>query len=572
MDDLRLLLMREPRGHSAMSGAILQPPTRDDADCRRAVHRGVRAAADVRARDDRRRHRAGRDRPRRGDRAGDRGAARHAGRPGRGARAGRRRPRDQRDAAQRARRSCYERERRAADVVCDIAFGGNFYALGAGRATSTRRARTSTSRRGAEIMAAINEDPPVHPEDARIAGCRHVVFHAPGRDGADARNATSIHPGWLDRSPCGTGTSARMAQLHANGELAIGQPFVNESVIGTRFTGRLVGETTVGRVRGRDPGDHRPRVDHRHGRVPARRRRSVPRRLRAVNPDVVVVGAGIVGVCAALRACARGRVGHACWSAVRAGARSARGATPGCWSRATRGRSRRPRTCAPGCAGWCGATRRSGCGRSRRWCRGCCATRGLRPPARAAAGRDAAAIAERRRARRGSTSSRPRGSTAATAAAGCSPCTAPSSHATEEAESETGRALGAAAADSRRGARARAGPDRAAAGRGPVPGRGAVRPDPAGRRRRRRRAAGGRGVPLGRGRARRGAGAGRRARRRPARRPRGDRRGRVVGRAGRVARVPGCRWWPARATPSTTSRRRCGCRSTSTTRAASRTR
>jgi proline racemase len=73
-----------------------------------------------------------------------------------------------------------------------------------------------------------------------------VVFHAPGRDGAHARNATSIHPGWLDRSPCGTGTSARMAQLHANGELAIGAPFVNESLIGTRFTGRLVEETRVG--------------------------------------------------------------------------------------------------------------------------------------------------------------------------------------------------------------------------------------------------------------------------------------------------------------------------------------
>ena len=100
--------------------------------------------------------------------------------------------------------------------------------------------------RGAEIMAAVNEDPPVHPLDERISGCRHVVFHAPGRDGADARNATSIHPGWLDRSPCGTGTSARMAQLHARGELAIGQDFVNESLIGTRFTGRLVAETTVG--------------------------------------------------------------------------------------------------------------------------------------------------------------------------------------------------------------------------------------------------------------------------------------------------------------------------------------
>jgi len=101
-------------------------------------------------------------------------------------------------------------------------------------------------RRGAELMALVNEDPPVHPLDDRIAGCRHVVFHAPGRDGADARNATSIHPGWLDRSPCGTGTSARMASLHARGELALGEAFVNESLIGTRFTGRLVEETRVG--------------------------------------------------------------------------------------------------------------------------------------------------------------------------------------------------------------------------------------------------------------------------------------------------------------------------------------
>jgi proline racemase len=72
-----------------------------------------------------------------------------------------------------------------------------------------------------------------------------VVFWEPGTDGASARNATAISPGWLDRSPCGTGTSARMAQLHARGELRIGETFVNESVIGTRFTGRPVAETTV---------------------------------------------------------------------------------------------------------------------------------------------------------------------------------------------------------------------------------------------------------------------------------------------------------------------------------------
>ena len=75
-----------------------------------------------------------------------------------------------------------------------------------------------------------------------------MILTAPGRDGADARAAVAIHPGWLDRSPCGTGTSARMAQLHARGVLALEEPFVNESVIGTRFTGRLVDTTDVAGV------------------------------------------------------------------------------------------------------------------------------------------------------------------------------------------------------------------------------------------------------------------------------------------------------------------------------------
>ena len=138
----------------------------------------------------------------------------------------------------------FERDRQAGDVVCDIAFGGTFYALvpaaHAGVEVDPARADELIAR-GLEIMAAVNAGgAPAHPADPRIGGCRHVVFH----DGN--RNATAIHPGWLDRSPCGTGTSARMAALHARGELAIGEAFVNESVIGTRFTGRLVEETRVG--------------------------------------------------------------------------------------------------------------------------------------------------------------------------------------------------------------------------------------------------------------------------------------------------------------------------------------
>lgn len=244
LDDLRLLLMREPRGHSAMSGAILQPPTREDADwgvlfievsgCLPMCGHGTIGVATVLV-ETRRVEVREPETVVRLDTPAGLVEARVAVSGGRA-----------RSVTIRNVPSfLYERDRRAAGVVCDLAFGGNFYALVGVDDVKPERADEYIER-GAEIMAAVNEAPPVHPADPRIAGCRHVVFHAPGRDGADARNATSIHPGWLDRSPCGTGTSARMAQLHARGELALGVPFVNESLIGTRFTGRLVEETRVG--------------------------------------------------------------------------------------------------------------------------------------------------------------------------------------------------------------------------------------------------------------------------------------------------------------------------------------
>jgi proline racemase len=141
----------------------------------------------------------------------------------------------------------HARDQEVLGLRYDMAFGGNFYAI-VDAAQADLQVEPGNARalieRGLEIMAAVPE--PVHPRDERIRGCRHVIFHAPGRDGAHARAATAIHPGWLDRSPCGTGTSARMAQLHARGRLALGEPFVNESIIGTRFTGRLVEETATG--------------------------------------------------------------------------------------------------------------------------------------------------------------------------------------------------------------------------------------------------------------------------------------------------------------------------------------
>jgi proline racemase len=253
LDHLRLLLMREPRGHGAMSGAILQPATRADADwgvlfievsgCLPMCGHGTIGVATVLVETGMVEVRE----PETVVRLDTPAGLVHARVAVEGGRA--------RAVTLRNVPSFLHERDASVDVPglgsirYDMAFGGNFYALlpaaAAGVEVDPAQAQLLIDR-GSEMMAAIEAaDRPVHPEDPRIAGCRHVVFHAPGRDGADARAATSIHPGWLDRSPCGTGTSARLAQLHARGELAVGDRFVNESVIGTRFTGRVAEETTV---------------------------------------------------------------------------------------------------------------------------------------------------------------------------------------------------------------------------------------------------------------------------------------------------------------------------------------
>jgi proline racemase len=254
MDELRLLLMQEPRGHSAMSGAILQPPLREDADwgvlfievsgllpmCGHGtigvatvlVETGMVEVTEP-------------ETVIRLDVPAGLVEARVAVENGRATAV----------TIRNVASFLHQTDRVVdvpgyGDVRYDMAYGGNFYALtpaaAAGLTVDPVRSG-ELIHAGLAVMAAINEaDRPVHPADPRIHGCHHVVFHEPGRDGADAIAATSIHPGWLDRSPCGTGTSARLAQLHARGELTVGEPFVNQSVIGTRFTGRVVEETTVG--------------------------------------------------------------------------------------------------------------------------------------------------------------------------------------------------------------------------------------------------------------------------------------------------------------------------------------
>ena len=252
-DELRTFLMYEPRGHAAMSGAILQPPTRPDADygvlfievsgllpmCGHGtigvatvlVETGMvpvteplttirldtpagLVVANVQVED---------------------GAARAV-------------------TIRNVPAFCLGLDRQVkvhgfGDVRYDIAFGGNFYAivklddLGL---PFERAAKSELLAAGLAIMDAVNAaDRPVHPERPDIHGCHHVYLEAPGSTATHSRHAMAIHPGWFDRSPCGTGTSARLAQLHARGELAVGDELINESYIGSRFLGRIVGTTEV---------------------------------------------------------------------------------------------------------------------------------------------------------------------------------------------------------------------------------------------------------------------------------------------------------------------------------------
>ena len=138
------------------------------------------------------------------------------------------------------------------EVRYDMAYGGNFYAIvelsELGQEFGKEHA-PELLELGLSIMNAINDtNPPVHPENPAIDHVHHVQLVAADSTAQHSRHAMAIYPGWFDRSPCGTGTSARVAQLVARGQLAIGEPLINESIIGTRFTGRAIGTTTVSGV------------------------------------------------------------------------------------------------------------------------------------------------------------------------------------------------------------------------------------------------------------------------------------------------------------------------------------
>ena len=254
MDDLRTLLMYEPRGHAAMSGAILQPPSRPDADwgvlyievtgCLPMCGHGTIGVATVLVETGMVEVTEPVTTIRLDVPAGlvvaevavEDGEARSV-------------------TIRNVPSFAYGLDQVVevdgiGRVTYDMAFGGNFYAIVESEALGVEFSRDNADAikdAAMRLMAAINEaDSPVHPVDPSIRGCKHVQVLAPGSTARHSRHAMVISPGWFDRSPCGTGTSARMAQLHARGQLPLDTDFINESFIGTHFVGRLVEETRVG--------------------------------------------------------------------------------------------------------------------------------------------------------------------------------------------------------------------------------------------------------------------------------------------------------------------------------------
>jgi proline racemase len=148
-------------------------------------------------------------------------------------------------------------------VTVDVAWGGMFYVIADAEPLGLRLTPDEAGdavRVGEMIKAATKEQLDcVHPDNPEVRGVTIAQLSAPpSGDHADRRNTVIVSTGeldwerpstWkgcLDRSPCGTGTCARMAVMHAKGQLGLDQDFRHEGILGTVFTGRLLRETTVG--------------------------------------------------------------------------------------------------------------------------------------------------------------------------------------------------------------------------------------------------------------------------------------------------------------------------------------
>ena len=253
-DWVRRALMFEPRGHDVMSGVILYPTTRDDCDigflyievsgCLPMCGHGTIGAVTA---------------------VLEEGlvSPRTVGRLAVEAPAGRI------EVEYNQSGPCIEQVKltnvasylHAADVTVDIpgvghlqvdvAYGGNYYAI-----IETQKLWSGLEHMPAAQIQALSplvrravekQIAPVHPLDPRIRGVSHVMWCDQARDPrADARNAVFYGEKAIDRSPCGTGSSARMAQLAAKGRLSVGTEFIHESIIGTLFVCKIEAATQLG--------------------------------------------------------------------------------------------------------------------------------------------------------------------------------------------------------------------------------------------------------------------------------------------------------------------------------------
>lgn len=145
------------------------------------------------------------------------------------------------------------------ELVVDVSYGGNFYAIvdpqknfpGIENYTASELVQFSGI-----LRKRINEKYEfIHPENDTIRGCSHILWTGKTLDATStARNAVFYGDKAIDRSPCGTGTSARMAQWYSKGLLKKGDLFIHESIIGSKFIGTIEEETSVGEIAAIKPG------------------------------------------------------------------------------------------------------------------------------------------------------------------------------------------------------------------------------------------------------------------------------------------------------------------------------
>ncbi|HKJ40845.1 MAG TPA: proline racemase family protein, partial [Sunxiuqinia sp.] len=137
------------------------------------------------------------------------------------------------------------------ELIFDVAYGGNFYAIIDPQENFPGMQDFSADQlvfMGREIRQSINQKYQFsHPENPQIAGVSHIQWTGQTlTEEAHGRNAVFYGDKAIDRSPCGTGTSARMAQWYAKGKLQVDDTFIHESIIGSKFVGKIEAETQVG--------------------------------------------------------------------------------------------------------------------------------------------------------------------------------------------------------------------------------------------------------------------------------------------------------------------------------------